>query len=151
MLWSIVHCYMIIDTSLIVDYTISVLNKIIMLLSLTIWAWLWLDHTQSISVVVPKALLVEIFRNHHWSNAVVTWLTKTCCFLILWEIKWIEKLRHLTFCFVRTTPHHLVETNGDNCTNIWLDRKHLGIYNCPLRWCIQSYIEYDFSQWKVVY
>ena len=52
---SIVHCYMVIDTSLIVDYTISVLNYIIMFLSLEIWAWLQLGHTQNIGVVVPRA------------------------------------------------------------------------------------------------
>ena len=39
-LCSIVHCYMVIEALLIVNYTISVLNKIIMLPSLETWAWL---------------------------------------------------------------------------------------------------------------
>ena len=37
---SIVHCYMVIEAFLIVDYIISVLNKIIMFPSLKTWAWL---------------------------------------------------------------------------------------------------------------
>jgi len=59
---------MVIDAPLFVDYTISVLNYIIMFPSLKIWAWLQLGHTQIMGAVVLRVPRVKIFRNHHWAN-----------------------------------------------------------------------------------
>ena len=50
LLRSILHCYVAMDTFLIVDYTILVLDYIIVSTSLKIWAWLQLGHTQNLGV-----------------------------------------------------------------------------------------------------
>ena len=65
-LCSIVDCCMVIDASRIVDYTISVLKQSIIFPSMKIWAWLYLGHSQNVDVVVSRASLVKIVRNHHW-------------------------------------------------------------------------------------
>ena len=45
--------------------------------SLEIWAWLKLGHTQTMGMVVPRALLVKTSRNHHCLQAKHDCITKT--------------------------------------------------------------------------
>ena len=66
MLWSLMHCYIVIETYPIVDYSITVLKYIIISASLKIWAWLQMGHTQIVGVVATRAPLVKIFSNQHW-------------------------------------------------------------------------------------
>ena len=51
-----------IEAFFIVDYTISVLNKIILFPSLKIWAWLQLGHTQTMGVGVLRAPLLKFLE-----------------------------------------------------------------------------------------
>ena len=54
--------FVVIQTVLIVDYTMLVLNKIIIFSSIKIRAWLQLNHTHNVGVVAPEAPLVKIFE-----------------------------------------------------------------------------------------
>ena len=53
---------MVIETFLIVDYTLLVLNQGIISVSLKIWAWLQLGHTQNMGVVAAGAPLLTISK-----------------------------------------------------------------------------------------
>ena len=68
------HCCVVIETILIVDYAMSVLNKIIIFSYFKIWEWLQLGHTQSVGVVAFRASLGKIFRNHHWLGGNYQWM-----------------------------------------------------------------------------
>jgi len=53
---------MVIETFLIVYYTLLVLNQSIIPESLKIWAWLQLGHTQNMGVVVTRAPLLKLLE-----------------------------------------------------------------------------------------
>ena len=57
------YCYMVIETFLVVDYSISLLSYIIKFPSLETWAWLQLGHTENRHGCVLYSL-VESVRNH---------------------------------------------------------------------------------------
>ena len=53
---------MVIETFLIVYYTLLALNLCIKSASLKIWAWLQLGHTQNMGVVAPRAPLLKFLE-----------------------------------------------------------------------------------------
>ena len=62
----LLHCYMAIETFLVVDYTTLVLNKMIIFASLKkIWAQLQPGHTKNVGVVALRGPFVKIAKNHN--------------------------------------------------------------------------------------